>query len=356
MTFDEFLNEWSNKRDFITVRTSGSTGVPKHIRLRKEFVKDSALRTINYFGLKSGARYHSCVSADFIGGKMMAVRACIGNGDLTWEEPSNQPLQSIKKNQKIDLLAVVPSQMLYVLDNLEILPVIKNIIIGGGQIHPDLRKKIVASGLHAFETYGMTETASHIALRKIEKELNPFKTLEGITVKCDKDKSLVIYIGDDFEIKTNDLASIVSNKEFYLNGRKDDIIISGGRKINPYEIEEKIKNFIGNELIVTSLPDEKWGEKLILIIEKKSLSNNLFQREREAGKIDELNKEIFYEILTKEDVFQIKGILKNVLKPWEIPKEYFLIDRLGRTENGKLIRPKDPSFLVSFSPDNNLDV
>ena len=356
MTFDEFLNEWSNKRDFITVRTSGSTGVPKHIRLRKEFVKDSALRTINYFGLKSGARYHSCVSADFIGGKMMAVRACIGNGVLTWEEPSNQPLQSIKKNQKIDLLAVVPSQMLYILDNLEILPEIKNIIIGGAQIHPDLRKKIVASGLNAFETYGMTETASHIALRRMGKELKPFKTLEGITVKCDKDKSLVIYIGDDFEIKTNDLANIVSEKEFYLNGRKDDIIISGGRKINPYEIEEKIKKIIGNELIVSSLPDEKWGDKLILILEKNSFKQNLSFENEDVETRQDIRKGLNYDFLSEHAIIELKEDLKKVLKPWEVPKEYLIVDKLRRTENGKIIRIKDPSFLVYDGSCNSRDV
>ena len=309
MSFEEFLREWRNDNDFISAFTSGSTGRPKKIRLSKKFVEESAIRTIDFFNIKEGALLHSCVSPEFIGGKMMAVRAEIAKADLTWEEPSNMPLRNFDSNRIIDLLAVVPSQMQYILENKETLPQIRNIIIGGSAIHPELRKKIMQSGLNAFETYGMTETASHIALRKVTDPVLPFQTLPGISISVDHDSCLKISFGEDFEVQTNDIAELVSDNQFYIKGRRDNIIISGGKKINPLEIEERISLLIPYPFIITGFPDEKWVEKSVLIIEAKDF-----------------------------DTINLKQHLKNILSNWEIPKEIILMENLPRTSNGKIIR------------------
>ena len=317
MTFEEFIKEWNDENDFISVVTSGSTGSPKTIHLKKVFVEKSALRTIDFFNLTSGSLLHSCVSPDFIGGKMMAVRARLANARLSWEKPSNTPLISFPKNLEINLLAVVPSQMLYLLENSGSLPSIKNIIIGGAPIHPDLKDKIADSGLNAFETYGMTETASHIALRKINKENIPFKTLPGISVGLDQDGCLIINLDEKQRIFTNDYAELLSPHEFFIKGRRDCMIISGGRKINPVEIEEKISRFIDVPFFVSSIPDEKWGQKLVIYIENKS----------EAEKCAELYKEE-----------NLKAAFKQVLENWQVPKEIIYLNHLPKTPNGKIKR------------------
>ena len=313
MTFEEFIEEWRNDKDYIIVHTSGSTGDPKEIKLPKNFVRESAERTNGFFGLTRDSHFHSCVSPDFIGGKMMAVRSEMVKGKLTWENPSNQSLKDLSKDDKIDLVAVVPSQMHFILDNKDILPAIQNIIIGGSSIHPDLRSKIAASGLNAYETYGMTETSSHIALRKISSDIVPFHTLPGISVKTDEDNCLVINFDSGEEFITNDIAEIVSDTEFYILGRKDDVIISGGKKLHPSEIESILAEIIHQPFLISGIPDEKWGQKIILRIE---------------GKEDpELNKDI--EILLKQKV-----------ESWKRPKEIIYVEKLPLTPNGKIIRKK----------------
>lgn len=311
MTFDEFIKEWQNREPYIIVRTSGSTGKPKEIRLSKKFVEDSAHRTNSFFGITSENFLYSCIAADFIGGKMMAVRSLVANCRFFYEEPTNTPLLNLPKNLEIDLLAVVPSQMVFILENLSMLPYLKHIIIGGSAINPILKNKIAHSGLNAFETYGMTETASHIALRKIGFEDNPFMLLPGINISTDLDNCLKIKFETGEVIQTNDIVEIISEKEFYVKGRRDNIIISGGKKINPFEIEEALTPIISDPFYITGKPDEKWGHKLVVVIESQEKSYSLI----------DLNSQLISKI-----------------EKWKLPKEIVYLKKLPRTLNGKIIR------------------
>ena len=313
MTFQDFIKEWHDSKAFITVKTSGSTGVPKTIHLSKTFVRESASRTIGFFNLNKNSHLHSCVSPDYIGGKMMAVRASIINAEFTSENPSNDALAEFHREDEIDLLAVVPSQMLSLIDRYDELPKIRNIIIGGSAIHPDLRRKIHEMGFNAYETYGMTETASHIALRKISEENLPFKILEGIKIDTDPEQCLIIRFRDGYEVRTNDIVDLISEKEFYVKGRRDNVIISGGRKINPEELEEKLRSVISGEFYLTGMSDKKWGEKLVLIIEGEE---------------------------SDYDEFSLREKFKKLVENWQIPKEIKFCRQLQRTSNGKIKRSK----------------
>lgn len=315
MTFEDFIKEWRGPEDYIVAQTSGSTGVPKEIRLKKNFVKKSALRTIDFFKLNNKSRLHSCVAPDFIGGKMMAVRSEIAKSEFSWEVPSNTPLKDLTPEDTIDLLAVVPSQMIHILENLDRIPVLRNIIIGGSAIHPSLRIRIANSGLNAYETYGMTETASHIALRKISNEDIPFKTLEGITVDKGNEDRLIINLENDLRIVTNDVAEIISPTEFKILGRSDNVIISGGKKINAETLEAKLSAVLKRpeypRFYVTGLPDEKWGQKIVLVLE--------------GHLSEELEKRII-------------SLIEPRVERWEMPKEVRWIPRFSFTPNGKLQR------------------
>lgn len=303
------MEEWRGEGDSIVAHTSGSTGSPKEIHLRKDFVRDSALRTNSFFGITSGSHLHSCVAPDFIGGKMMAVRSEVAGCRFTWETPSNTPLKEMARDEKIHLLAVVPSQMLHILDNLRDMPEIDAVIIGGSAIHPSLLRRIAASGLNAYETYGMTETASHIALRKIDGASGRFTTLPGISVELDGRGCLVILFHSGEKVVTNDLARIHGDNEFEILGRFDHIIITGGKKVNPLEVELKISHLINAPFIITSQPDEKWGSRIVLKIEG------------EAKPTDELEAE-----------------LRKSLQGWEMPKAIKFVASLPRTSNGKILR------------------
>lgn len=314
MTFEEFIEEWRSDSDHITAHTSGSTGKPKTITLDKEFVRRSALRTNSFFRITSASRLHSCVAPDFIGGKMMAVRALEAGCHLTWETPSNRPLADVGAAGSIDLLAVVPSQTLHILDNMEKLPEIRAMLVGGSAIDPSLRRRIAGSGINAYESYGMTETASHIALRRIEAEEGWFETIGGIMVATDTRGCLEIWFPSGDRFVTNDLAVTDGNSRFRICGRYDHIIITGGKKVNPFEVERKIAGMIDAPFVVTSEPDVKWGRRIVLRIERAAGSTP-----------DELP-----ELLSKG--------LRDALLPWEMPKDIEIVDKLERTTNGKLKR------------------
>lgn len=309
MTYEEFAREWDSDSDFIVCGTSGSTGSPKQIKLPKIQMLRSAERTARYFSLNAGSELHSCISPDYIGGKMMLVRKRFLGCRLSWETPSNHPLESFEGDE-IDLLSIVPSQMIHILDNLGSMPRIKNILIGGAPIPPSLRERIVSSGLDVFESYGMTETSSHIAIRKIGNVLSPFRTLDGITVS-NPDGRLCINIPDWIEITTNDVANVINPNEFHILGRADNVIISGGKKIHPESVEMRLENQLDNRyrFYITSRPDEKWGEAAILVTEAPPDSKA-----------------------------EITEVCRRILDKHEIPKDIIFKEKIELTPNGKIRR------------------
>ena len=310
MTFEDFFEEWKSEVPYIEARTSGSTGEPKIIRLSKDFVKESALRTNRFFSVSSRSRLHSCVSADFIGGKMMAVRSELAGCRFSHETPSNRPLGSFCAADRLDLVAVVPSQLIHILDNIREMPSIGAMIIGGSAIDVRLRARVEKSGLNAYETYGMTETSSHIALRKVREKEDWFETLDGIKVESDSRGCLVIRFSSGEEIVTNDLAELSGERMFKITGRWDHVIITGGKKVNPYDVEQKISMLVNAPYMITSRADLKWGRMVVLLIEGSE----------ESEKIELLSD------------------LKSVLDPWEVPKIIEWVRHLPRTANGKLKR------------------
>lgn len=314
MDYPRFLDIWRNLDSEIEVSTSGSTGTPKKIFLEKRMMRESAERTNNFFNISAASHLHSCISPDFIGGKMMAVRAELAGCGFSWENPSNRPLADLPKNRVLDLVAVVPSQMNFITDSLSRLPDIKNIIVGGAPIPSILRGKIHESGINAYETYGMTETASHIALRKITSDRIPFVTFENIGIEKSDSGTLVINLPGQPPVITTDLCEIVSEREFFIIGRKDNIIITGAKKVNPLDIEERIRQFIPQRFIVTAFPHNLWGERIVLIIEGRDFFSS-----------DSLMKQI-----------------SEVLPAWQKPKEIIFVDKLPETSNGKLKRSKNP--------------
>ncbi|MDE6094642.1 MAG: AMP-binding protein [Muribaculaceae bacterium] len=310
MTFEDFFEEWKSEVPYIEARTSGSTGEPKIIRLSKDFVKESALRTNRFFSVSSRSRLHSCVSADFIGGKMMAVRSELAGCRFSHETPSNRPLGSFCAADSLDLVAVVPSQLIHILDNIREMPSIGAMIIGGSAIDVRLRARVEKSGLNAYETYGMTETSSHIALRKVREKEDWFETLDGIKVGSDSRGCLVIRFSSGEEIVTNDLAQISGDRMFKITGRWDHVIITGGKKVNPYDVERKISMLVNAPYMITSRADLKWGRMVVLLIEGSEESEKL----------------------------ELLSDLKSVLDPWEVPKVIEWVRHLPRTANGKLKR------------------
>ncbi len=303
-----FLLNWLDARSTIEAKTSGSTGKPKTIVLQKRQMVASALATAKFFDLRAGSTALLCLPADFIAGKMMLVRAMVSGLDLDYVEPSSDPLNKISKNYGFG--AMVPLQLE---NSLEQIDQVKTLIVGGTAISSTLKEKVQNKNCRVFETYGMTETITHIAVKKANHGAErTFKTLYGVLVSKDNRGCLVIDAPkiSDVQIVTNDVVNLISETEFEWLGRYDNIINSGGIKLVPEQIEAKLAPILKNRFFVAGLPDEKLGQKSVLVVE---------------GEID------LGELLQK-----INTVAS--LKRFELPKKIFTVTRFKETTNGKIDR------------------
>ncbi len=270
MTVEEFIAEWESDVPYITAHTSGSTGTPKLIRLPKDMVRASAWRTIHFFELTSDSHLHLALSPEYIAGKMMIVRALECGARLTCESPSNTPLACTDIDTDISLMAVVPSQLLYLLDSPELLCRIDTLLIGGSAMDDALRKRVASASVQAYESYGMTETASHVALRAVTASPDePFTMLDGLSCGLTDAGALVIDIGTERYV-TNDAARIVARGRFQLLGRLDNVIISGAVKIYPEELERELgKCNFDFGFYISSRHHPKWGEEVVMVTDRR---------------------------------------------------------------------------------------
>lgn len=303
----DFLLDWFDGKDYIDMNTSGSTGIPKVIRVKKQAMVNSAIATGNFFGLQPGDKVLNCLPIKYVAGKLMFVRGLILGLDMDFVAPSSRPMAN--NDTKYDFSAMVPLQAKHSLKDLKN---IKKLIVGGAKITTKLEKELLKVPTQCFETYGMTETVSHIAAKNVGDKA--FTTLPNVTVAIDDRNCLVIEATDisDEKIVTNDLVELISDKQFVFLGRLDNVINSGGIKLIPEQIEEKLAPHIHTRFFLASKPDADLGEKLVLVIEGETtpLDDTIF---------DELDK-------------------------YEKPKEIIFIPKFKETGNGKIIR-KDSLLL-----------
>ncbi|MDE6511076.1 MAG: AMP-binding protein, partial [Muribaculaceae bacterium] len=253
MTQQEFEEIWKDGDDFVECRTSGSTGKPKEIRLSKDFMRASARRTNEFFCIDGKSRLHTCLDFKYIASMMMTVRAEEAACLLTSETPSSRPLGEVGTDEKIDLLSMVPAQMEWLLDSKTVWSGIRNILLGGSAIPSLMRRRIAMSPYTVWESYGMTETASHIAIRKVEGVEQPFKTLDGISVGVTDEGCLTVVMPNGEKLLTTDIAELTGDNEFRILGRADHAVISGGVKLHPEELERRLGPFIAYDYCLTAI-------------------------------------------------------------------------------------------------------
>lgn len=307
-----FLQAWCSQDPYIVVRTSGSTGDPKSIQLLKAHMVHSAQATGSYFKLMPGNRALLSLSADTIAGKMMLVRAMVLGLNLDIIAPSSTPLTHTSASY--DFCAMVPLQLRH---SLNLIHRVKTLIVGGAVLPADLKHAVRNFKTRVYETFGMTETSSHIALKKINPaagDQNPdymdsFETLPGVKVNVDDRGCLVIQApeiaGED--LVTNDLVEILTPRKFIWLGRWDHVINSGGVKLIPEVIEKKLSTTIASRFVIGSLPDEALGERLVLVVEGSGDVDVLYQ---DVKKVKELDR-------------------------YEMPKQLFFMEEFPETRSGK---------------------
>lgn len=311
-----FLNEWLNDKTYVTGKTSGSTGVPKEIRLSKKAMIASALQTNAFFGLQENDKILLCLSANYIAGKMMIVRAIVGGFNLILSPPGSAP----KWTDSVDFTAMVPMQIQSLLATEEgraRLCMAKKIIIGGSPVSESLENEIRKLPIDSYLTYGMTETVSHVALSRIEKKAPSnriYNALPDVTFRTDDRDCLVIsapYLQAEPFI-TNDVVKLLSGTSFSWLGRWDNVINSGGIKLFPEEIERKISDLIDSRFYITYHPHKLLGQQVALKIESPSW--------------DEATKTLL-----------LKRIAPRLTK-YEMPKQILFVDKFEETMSGKIKR------------------
>jgi O-succinylbenzoic acid--CoA ligase len=297
----DFLLDWFDSKDYIEMFTSGSTGEPKTVIVKKQAMVNSAIATGDFFDLKPGNSALQCLPVKYVAGKMMLVRAMILGLDLEFVAPSSHPM----RNNEIDFdfVAMVPLQAQ---NSIQELKKVKKLIIGGAAVNKTLEKQLLKLKTEVYETYGMTETITHIAARKLGE--TAFTVLPDVTVSYDDRNCLVIHapkISDEVII-TNDIVELVNENQFIFLGRIDNVINSGGIKLIPEQIENKLMSKIQQRFFIASKSDNELGEKLVLVIEgdKVEFDNSI------------------YEDLDK----------------YEKPKEILFISKFKETATGKIIR------------------
>jgi len=274
------ISNWENGNNEFLLETSGSTGVSKKLSFSRTQLEISAKLTINYFGFEKDNHFLCCLPVNKVAGFMMLIRALIAQANIVLAEPSNNPLQNENDNLLVDFSAFVPHQLLNVIDytpeKLNILSRSKAVIIGGIGVNSFIQNKIEKLPFPVYETYGMTETLTHIAVRRLNSELKTdfFKTLPGIKIKQDNDSCLMIKspVNNNLWLKTNDIVHIKDDETFQILGRKDNVINSGGVKLIPEKMELKCqavmaKYFGDSAFFFGSIDDSKYGQRPILMIE-----------------------------------------------------------------------------------------
>jgi O-succinylbenzoic acid--CoA ligase len=308
-----FIVDWISDKETMIVQTSGSTGEPRKMEIEKAKMIKSAIMTASFFNYSAGNKALLCLPADFIAGKMMIVRAFVSGLNLRPVKPSTDPIPD--DMDSCDFAALTPMQVHQILksqNGYEKLNQIEQLIIGGGDIDSVLLQKIRTLNNNSYHSYGMTETLTHIALKRLNgREPDAyFKAMDGVHLETDHRNCLVIYaphLSVD-PIITNDVVDLKSIKEFEFKGRIDHVINSGGVKLLPEQIEEKLKPYIISAFVIVGIPNQELGEIVALIIEGPEIPN-------------------------------IKETLnKAPLSKFEKPKQIRFIEKLPRTRSGKIKR------------------
>lgn len=309
-----FLSEWFSAADTLMVHTSGSTGEPKPMQVRKDRMIQSACLTCSFLRLKENDTALLCMPLKYIAGKMVVVRSLVARLNLLPITPSGHPMKGLKEAPVF--AAMTPMQVhnsLQVAEEKELLRQIKHLIIGGGAIDTSLADELKNFPHAVWSTYGMTETLSHIAMRRLNgpEASEWYSPFERVSIRLSQDNTLVIHAPHvcDGELVTNDIAEIRENGQFRIWGRKDNTINSGGIKIQIEQAEALLREHLSAPFLVTSMPDAKFGEVVVLLTEEESPEH-------------------------------VEQVCRQALPPYWCPKRIVHVTRIPLTGNGKPDRAK----------------
>lgn len=324
-----FIGQWLDESQVVRLQTSGSTGKPKIISAPKKALVASAQATASFFCFRRGDTILLCLPADFIAGKMVVVRALVSGLNLLALPPSLDPLQRLG-DVKVKMAPLVPMQLERLFDGscpesdiVEILSRIENILVGGTALNSLLYKNLEyyapICGCACYVSYGMTETYSHVGLQMVGESAKEklFTAMDGVSFAVDGEARLIVsapHLGID-RLVTNDIVRLQSATQFELLGRADNVINSGGLKIYPEKVEEKLGEFFQNyRYFIHGVTDPVMGQAVTLFIESSPSKSAEFAK--------------------------LSPKIRAVVGEYEVPRRIICIERFHLTSSGKIERQK----------------
>lgn len=319
MTLERFLQIWQDDSPRLLVHTSGSTGEPKPLWVEKSRMEASARMTLKFLRLREGDTALLCMPLDYIAGMMMVVRSIVGRLQLVDIVPSGHPLSDAAAGDRhIDFAAMVPMQVynsMGVEKELERLRGIRRLIIGGGAVDDGMAERLKDFPHEVWSTYGMTETLSHVAMRRLNGPCasDLYEPLPGVEVSQSEEGCLIVDAPRVCHqaLVTHDIVEMdADGRRFKVVGRIDNVICCGGVKIQAEKVEKMLKPWIDVPFMVAKEKNEKFGEIPVLVVEGKE------------------NK-------------KLEDIIAHVLPKYWVPKKTLFVTRLPLTETGKPRRMLD---------------
>lgn len=313
MTLDEFVSDWQSDSSTLLVHTSGSTGKPKPMLVEKRRMEASARITCGFLGLRAGDTALLCMPLDFIAGKMVVVRSLVWGLRLVAVEPSGHPLKGLTESPTF--AAMVPMQVynsLKVEKERRLLRGITHLIIGGGAVNSDMTEELRGFPNAVWSTYGMTETLSHIALRRLSgaEASEWYEPFDGVGVTTNADGCLVIDAPAVCAqpLVTNDIAEVAPDgRRFRIRGRRDNVVCSGGLKLQIEEMEARLQPHLNVPYMISKRPDDKFGEAVVLLA-------------------------------VTDDMESVREVCRKHMPRYEQPRYFLAVSELPMTPTGKPAR------------------
>lgn len=331
----QFARQWLSGQETFIVQTSGSTGQPKAITIHRSQMVASAHLTGKALGLQPGDRALVCVSVDYIAGMMMLVRSFELDLPLTIIDPVNRPLAPFPATVRFEFTAMVPLQLQATLDGaaheLTILDHMKGVLIGGAPVSRALEDRLQQVTAPLYSTYGMTETVSHIALRRLNgsQRSEYFVPFESVALGQDARGCLTItsILTRDKTFTTNDLVTLSAEGSFQWLGRVDNVINSGGVKVQIEKVEIALETWLARyqngmygerRFFVGALPHPGLGQTVVAVVEGTPFGGGA--------------------TLSPAMHMTLRTALQQSLTPYEMPRQWHFIPQLLTTPTGKIDR------------------
>ena len=302
----------------ITARTSGTTGEPKELHFSASDLRASARLTGHTFHLKHGERALLCLPCSFIAGRMMLVRGFVIGLDLHVIDPSGPVLEKLAPSDRFRFAAMVPQQLHRALqdDRQRVEQQFDTILLGGGPVSAALEQDIRGLNVRVFHSYGSTETLTHVALRELTgtRYTSVFTAIGDITFDEDARGCLIIntpHLSTRRHV-TNDLVDLLDDNHFVWRGRYDNMVLSGGRKINPEALETRTAGLLPYAHYFAAYEEEGHGQGLLLVVESDRTAADLAR--------------------------ELNDLLRGELGRQELPRRLITVRHMPRTSSGKIRR------------------